>query len=106
MHCFQTWRGRLQLAVTVPGLTACLLGCSTPSVLDQHFGQATQETRWLQTADPMAPLMQWHLPRTDGETAHRTVQRYYRSLDNPGAPAGVLGRETPKGASVAPPGAH
>lgn len=96
MRCSSLCLTRGLLALALPTLSAC----STPSSHEKLFGQATQETRWLQTADPMAPLLQWHLPRTDGESARHVVQRYYRSLDNPAAPAGVLGRESPKGGSV------
>lgn len=93
MHCFHSRRVRALLALAVPALTAC----STPSSHELNFGQATQEVRWLQTADPLAPALGWHLPRTDGESARRGVQRYYRSLDHAEAPAGVLGRDGPKG---------
>ena len=104
MHCFHPWLARGLLALALPTLAAC----STPSAHEKNFGQATQDIRWLQTAEPLAPMLHWHIPSTDGESARRGVQRYYRSLDNPSAPAGVLGREAPKGGGVPPagPGVH
>jgi len=88
MTCSKPWPARVLATVCLSSLAAC---STSPTALEQAFGQATREARWLQTADPTAPEPAWHDPRTDGESARRVVQRYYRSLDTPAAPPGVLG---------------
>ena len=93
MHCPPPETSVRQPMRPLLALAACLaLGACTgmPDSHEAAFGAATRQALWLQTADPLAPVPVWHAPRSDGEAARRIVQRHYRSLDNPDAPAGVL----------------
>lgn len=81
---------------------AVLAGCATgPDPLEASFGLASQCTRVMQTADPLAPWAAWHHgrglqpPRSDGVNARLGVQHYRERQARPDGPAGVVGKEQP-----------
>ena len=96
------WRLRRALALAGLAVMAVLGGCaSAPDPLEASFGLATQCTRAMQTADPLAPWRAWHqrraqqLPRTDGVNARLGVEHYRARLADPQAPVSVIGKEQP-----------
>lgn len=81
---------------------ALLAGCATgPDPLEASFGLASQCTRVLQTADPLAPWTAWYhgrgmqAPRSDGVNARLGVQQYRERQARPEGPSGVVGKEQP-----------
>ena len=97
-------RRRLTRALALAGLAvmAVLGGCATaPDPLEASFGLATECTRAMQTADPMASWHAWHhrqaqqLPRTDGVNARLGVAHYRARMASPQAPLSVIGKEQP-----------
>ena len=93
---------RPRLWAQLPLGLALLTGCaSAPDALEASFGQASQCTRLLQAADPLAPWAAWHhrrsglLPRQDGVNARLGVQHYRERQARSEVPAGVIAREQP-----------
>lgn len=81
---------------------AVLAGCASgPEPLEATFGMASQCTRLLQTADPLAPWTAWHhgaglqAPRSDGVNARLGVQHYRERQARAEGPSGVVGKEQP-----------
>lgn len=96
------WRTESRGWTAWPLSLVLLAGCaSAPDPLEAGFGQASQCTRLLQSADPLAPWAAWYhqrsgqLPRQDGVNARLGVQHYRERQARSEAPAGVIAREQP-----------
>lgn len=72
-------------------LVAAASGCSTsPTLVDENFGQAVLRARAQQVVDPDAPSRRREPLGIDGQAAKAAVDRYEKSFENPPAPINVL----------------
>jgi hypothetical protein len=82
------------MRVLIPLALAAALaaaGCSAPrTAVDDRFGQAVTGARAAQVVDPDAPLRVRPAPRSDGQAAKSSIDRYQKSFDAPPAPVNVL----------------
>lgn len=77
----------LGCAVSLSGLTGC---ASSPTALDQNFGQSSRQAITLQTLDTQAYARAKPAPGTDGQTASLVVERYYKSVELPPQPIRIM----------------
>lgn len=68
-----------------------LASCATQTpVLDQHFGDAVNAAKALQTINPDASLNADPVAGIDGQAANAAVDRYHRSFERPPATGNVF----------------
>lgn len=72
-------------------LAAAAAGCAVqPTAVDARFGQAVTGARAAQVIDPDAPSRSRPAPRSDGQAAKSSIDRYQKSFDAPPSPVNVL----------------
>jgi type IV pilus biogenesis protein CpaD/CtpE len=76
-------------------LTAGLAGCAshpqtTTPHLDEHFGQAVNQAKALQTINPDASLNTDPVTGLDGVAANAAIDNYKKSVTTPPPPATII----------------
>jgi len=82
----------LILVALTAGLAACASSSpeTTTPHLDQHFGQAVNQAKALQTINPNASLNTDPVAGLDGVAANAAIDNYTKSVTTPPPPATVI----------------